>query len=177
MARKEKDLEQLLRSYPALQEQLEERIAEAIAQARAQWEAEMTVKSAEPDTPAAEPMNADRQALEAEREALEAEKAAFARQRMEVAVGQELGRRNLPTAFAPWLTGETTEESVQRIETFEVLFQEAIAATVTNRMRGAGAPRAPPPAHSYSREELRNMTHQEINANWEAVRRALEGCG
>ena len=108
---------------------------------------------------------------------LEEEKAAFARQRMEVAVGQELCKRNLPAAFAPWLAGETAEESAQRIDAFEVLFQEAIAQAVTSRMRGSGAPKAPQAPRGYSWEELRNMTHQEINANWTAVQKALESGG
>ena len=73
--------------------------------------------------------------------------------------------------------GETAEESAQRIDAFEVLFQEAIAQAVTSRMRGSGAPKAPQAPRGYSWEELRNMTHQEINANWTAVQKALESGG
>lgn len=175
MARKDRgNLEQLMADHPKLQEQLEERIAGAVAEARAAWEAERDTPEGESGE-TAEPEEIRR--LAEERESLEAEKAAFAQQRMEVAVGQELCKRGLPAAFAPWLAGETAEESAQRIDTFEVLFQEAIAQAVTSRMRGCGAPKAPQAARGYSREELRNMTHQEINANWTAVQRALESGG
>ena len=164
MARKDREnLEQLMAANPRLQEQLEERIAAAVTEARAAWEAEQAAPEEVP-----EPEEARR---------LEEEKAAFARQRMEVAVGQELCKRNLPAAFAPWLAGETAEESAQRIDAFEVLFQEAIAQAVTSRMRGSGAPKAPQAPRGYSWEELRNMTHQEINANWTAVQKALESGG
>ena len=53
----------------------------------------------------------------------------------------------------------------------------AIAQAVTSRMRGSGAPKAPQAPRGYSWEELRNMTHQEINANWTAVQKALESGG
>lgn len=175
MARKDREnLEQLMAANPRLQEQLEERIAAAVAEARAAWEAEQAAPE-DVVTEPSEPEEARR--LAEERQALEAEKAAFARQRMEVAVGQELCKRNLPAAFAPWLAGETAEESAQRIDAFEVLFQEAIAQAVTSRMRGSGAPKAPQAPRGYSWEELRNMTHQEINANWTAVQKALESGG
>ena len=150
MARKDREnLEQLMAANPRLQEQLEERIAAAVTEARAAWEAEQAAPEEAP-----EPEEARR--LAEERQALEEEKAAFARQRMEVAVGQE---------------------SAQRIDAFEVLFQEAIAQAVTSRMRGSGAPKAPQAPRGYSWEELRNMTHQEINANWTAVQKALESGG
>ena len=58
-----------------------------------------------------------------------------------------------------------------------MLFQEAIAQAVTSRMRGSGAPKAPETARGYSWQELRNMTHQEINANWTAIQKALESGG
>lgn len=175
MARKDREnLEQLMAANPKLQEQLEERVAAAVAEARAAWEAEQEA----PEEEAAEPIEPEEaRRLAEEREALEAEKAVFARQRMEVAVGQELCKRNLPAAFASWLAGETAEESAQRLDTFEVLFQEAIAQAVTSRMRGSGAPKAPETAKGYSWQELRNMTHQEINANWTAIQKALESGG
>ena len=115
-----------------------------------------------------------RQQLAEERQVLEAEKAALARQQRELAVGQELCKRKLSAEFAPWLTGETVEESTQRMDTFEALFQEAVAQEMSSRMRGAGVPKAPKVSCGYSREELRNMTRQEINANWAEVQRALE---
>ena len=84
MARKDREnLEQLMAANPRLQEQLEERIAAAVTEARAAWEAEQAAPEEAP-----EPEEARR--LAEERQALEEEKAAFARQRMEVAVGQEL---------------------------------------------------------------------------------------
>ena len=81
------------------------------------------------------------------------------------------------SAYAEGLAGETAEESAQRIDACEVLFQEAIAQAVTSRMRGSGAPKAPQAPRGYSWDELRNMTHQEINANWTAVQKALESGG
>lgn len=172
MARKErKDLDTLLQEEPKLQEQFQERVEAILAEVRAAWEEEWSRTREEPEPPE------EARQLAEEWRALEEEKAAFARQQMELAVGQALRELGLPTAFAPWLAGETGEESAQRVDRFETLFREEVAKAVMSRMRGADTPRAPQASKGYSREELRNLTHQEINANWTAVQQALEARG
>lgn len=177
MARKErKDLDTLLQEEPKLQEQFQERVEAILAEARAVWEEEWNGQLEESEPEEAEaPEESVR--LAEEWRALEEAKAAFARQQMELAVGQALRELGLPTAFAPWLAGETGEESAQRVDRFETLFREEVAKAVMSRMRGADTPRAPQASKGYSREELRNLTHQEINANWTAVQQALEARG
>lgn len=132
----------------------------------------------EPETPdegeeRSAPGETEREALDRERAELEAEKKEFARRQMEAAVAEALSKRGLPAAFAPWLAGETPEESAQRLDTFELLFREAVAAAVTERMRGDGPPREPAKPRGYSREELRALSRREINAHWEEVQRSL----
>lgn len=159
----------LLQADEGYQAAFEVRVNEAIQAARADWEQE--------SKPEADPEENDTQLqLDQEREALESEKKAFARQRMEIAVGQELQKRGLAAAFAPWLTGETPEKSAENIDTFEVLFQEALSDAVTSRMRGTGAPREPNRPRSYSREELRGMSRREINAHWAEIQHTLTHC-
>ena len=70
-----------------------------------------------------------------------------------------------------------TQTIGERIPMSQSQKKEAIAQAVTSRMRGSGAPKAPQAPRGYSWEELRNMTHQEINANWTAVQKALESGG
>lgn len=124
--------------------------------------------------PAEEAPDGQRAQLAREREDFEREKAEFARQQMTFAVEQELQRRGLPVEFAPWLAGETPEEAAERVDAFELRFQEAVSAAVTRRMRGQGAPREPHRARGYSREELRNLSRREINAHWEEIQRTLK---
>lgn len=128
----------LLQEDPAYQEAFDQKVNQALLSAKTRWERE---RSREPDEEERLEEIRTREAesiqLSRERDALEQEKALFVRQRMEVAVAQELQKRGLSAAFAPWLAGSTPEESAENIDTFEALFQEALAAAVTSRMRGA----------------------------------------
>jgi hypothetical protein len=126
------------------------------------------------EAPPAEPVLMRRE-LEAERQALEAEKAAFARQKLENAVSRELVGRGLPGEMAQFLTGTDEEQSLENVEQFECLFREGLAKAITQRMRGAGAPREPARSKGYSRDTLRGMSASEINAHWDEVSRALRG--
>lgn len=165
----------LLQEDPAYQEAFDQKVNQALLSAKTRWERE---RSREPDEEERLEEIRTREAesiqLSRERDALEQEKALFVRQRMEVAVAQELQKRGLSAAFAPWLAGSTPEESAENIDTFEALFQEALAAAVTSRMRGAGAPREPAHPRAYSREEIRGMSLREINNHWEEVQKALK---
>ena len=170
-----RSFDELLQEDPAYQDAFDQKVNQALLSARTRWEQE---RNREPDEgERLEEIRTREQEniqLSREREALEREKQAFARQRMEIAVAQELQKRGLSAAFAPWLAGDTPEESAERIDTFELLFQEAISAAVTSRMRGTGAPREPAHPKAYSREELRGMSLREINAHWEEVQNALK---
>lgn len=169
-------LDDLLQGNQEYQTAFDQKVNQALLSAHTKWEQERTREPDEGER--MEEIRAREQEniqLTREREALEQEKAAFAHQRMEIAVGQELQKRGLPAAFAPWLAGDTPEESAEHIDTFEVLFQEAISAAVTSRMRGTGAPREPASPKGYSREEIRSMSRREINAHWAEVQTALKG--
>ena len=168
-------LDALLQEDPAYQEAFDQKVNQLLRSARTRWEREQAHQPDEEEQlEGIRTREQESVQLSREREALEQEKQDFARQRMEVAVGQELQKRGLPAAFAPWLAGDTPEESAENIETFELLFQEALAAAVTSRMRGTGAPREPNRPRAYSREELRNMSPREINAHWTEVQNALK---
>lgn len=114
-----------------------------------------------------------RQELEAERRALEEQKAAFAAQQLQNSVSRELSSRGLSQAFAPFLTGADEAESLDNVDLFEKLFRESLSKEVTRRMRGSGAPREPARARGYSRETLRGMSAQEINAHWAEISQCI----
>ena len=72
--------------------------------------------------------------LEKEREKLEAEKRAFYRERMKLQAEQELLNRGLPTVLAPYILGETAEETLNTITELEEKWREAIEAEVNKRL-------------------------------------------
>ena len=82
--------------------------------------------------------------------------------------------KGLSPAFAPWLTGDTPEESRARVEAFDQLFRAAVSDTVSERM-GGFAPAEPVPAPAFDRERLRGMSPREINAHWAEIQDTLKG--
>ena len=72
--------------------------------------------------------------LEKEREKLEAEKRAFYRERMKLQAEQELLNRGLPTVLAPYVLGETAEETLNAITELEEKWREALETEVNKRL-------------------------------------------
>jgi hypothetical protein len=114
-----------------------------------------------------------REQLEEQRMALEAEKARFERQKLEDLVARELSVRGLGAEFAPYLTGESEEESLERVDKFDGLFRERLRAELQKRLRSQSAPREPERPQGYTREQLRRMSAGEINAHWAEIASVL----
>ena len=163
---KKLDFDALLRSDRDYQSACDKKVSQALATARANWERE---RQAEGDRL--------RQELESELESrLTQERAGLARQQKEfdarlrqVAVAEALQQRGLDAGFAPWICGETEEESALRVEQFTNLFQTALSQAVAGRMRSDAAPRAPESPEALTRDALKGMSRKEINRNWEQV--------
>lgn len=116
-----------------------------------------------------------RERLERERRALEAERSAFEREKLESRVARALEQRGLGGEFAAYLTGADEAESLKRVEQFEGMFRRRLRAELEKRLGGSPAPREPRRARGFTREALRRMSPGEINRNWEAISRTLEG--
>lgn len=136
--------DQMLESNPAYRSEFDRRMTKGIATAKTNWEQEQAdqqdeAKRLEKMTTA----QRERYQLEQDRKALAAQQAAFAAEQMKVSVGAELQKRGLDAGFAPYLAGKTAEESNANLDAFQAMFQTALAAAVTGRMRGTEAPPEP----------------------------------
>ena len=168
---KRPDFDELLRQDREYQSACDRKVAQALATARTNWERERQAKEGE-----------RRAALEAEleqrlsqqRSELEGQRRDFEARMRQVAAAELLQRRGLDAAFAPWLTGESDQESEQRVEQFTRLFQSALSQAVAGRMRGAEPPRAPEQPAGLTRESLRGMSAREINGAWSQVSQVLK---
>lgn len=166
------DFDELLRRDREYQSACDKKVSQALATARTNWERERQMEDEQ-----------RRAALEAEMEhrlddqraELSRQQQAFERRMRQVAVAERLQQRGLDAAFAPWLTGETEEESAARVEQFAQLFQTALSQTVAGRMRGSDAPRARTKPQTLTRDALRSMSAREINGNWAQVSDLLKG--
>lgn len=167
--------EDLLRDNRDYQSAFDRKVDRALQTARANWERE---QAAQLERQREEALSGARRAAEEEYQArfaaLEAREAQQARLERQVATADQLTRLGLPAAFAPWLTGDTSEESGQRVEAFEQLFRGAVGDAVARRMEGT-PPAEPVPAPAFDRERLRGMSPREINAHWAEIQDTLKG--
>lgn len=126
------------------QAEFDRRVTKALTTARSKWEQEQADNADEAKR--LEKMTAaqrERYQLDKDKAAFDAQRAAFAAQQMQVTVGAELQKRGLDASFAKYLSGKTAEESTANLTEFENIWNKAIAAAVTDRMRGAQPPKEP----------------------------------
>ena len=166
--------DQMLDSNPAYRSEFDRRNVKAVETARKKWEAAQVEEQDEAKR--LEKMTAaqrERYQLDKDRAAFDAQRASFAAEQMRVTVGAELQKRGLDASFAKYLSGKTAEESTANLEEFEGIWNKAISAAVTDRMRGGGAPKAPKGGAALTRESIKKMSRAEINANWDAIQKTL----
>lgn len=169
------DFEELLRQHRDYQSAFDRKVDRALQTARANWERE---QASALEQHRAEALEAARGAAEAEYRQRMAEledraKRQALRER-QVETADRLASLGLSPKFAPWLTGETSEESQARVEEFDQLFRGAVSDTVTGRMSGF-VPAEPVPAPAFDRETIRGMSPREINAHWAEIQNTLKG--
>lgn len=168
-------LDELLQSSKAYQSAFDRKVEKALQTARAKWEREQEAAQTERQAQLEqEAMTRAEQAL-AERTAEQDRRQAQLEARLRQAeVAEHLAELGLPTGFAPWLTGDTSEESQARVAAFQAAFQQGIDTAVALRMTGA-APTEPARPTGYDRSDLQTMSLQEINAHWAEIQNTLKG--
>ncbi len=167
------DLETLLETDRAFRSDYDRRVGRAIQTARAGWEREQTDALARARAEAVADGRAEGLAsLEGQRQALQRQMLQQQHRELELQIGAKLQEYGLSAQFAPWLTAETEEESLRRVEEFRTLFLTALSREVTDRMRG-GVPIATQGTAVLDREALRTMAPAEINARWEEIQNTI----
>lgn len=159
----------------SLQSHTDSMITKALATARGKWEQEKLDSLDEAKK--LERMSAEEKAkyqFEKERKEFEESKAAFAKQQLQLAVGAELQKRNLPSDFAKYLAGDTAQQSTENINVFEKAFNEAVSNIVNERMRGTPPKDSNGNNKTFTKEQLENMSPEEINKNWSAVSSSMK---
>ena len=166
--------DQMLDSNPAYRSEFDRRTGKAVQTARSKWEQAQAEEQDEAKK--LEKMTAaqrERYQLDKDRAAFDAQRASFAAEQMRVTVGAELRKRGLDAGLAEFVAGKTAEESTANLEKFQSIWDKAISATVTDRMRGGGAPKDPKGGAALTRESIKKMSRSEINANWDAIQKTL----
>lgn len=158
----------------AVQSASDARVTQALATAKEKWDKEAIENLDEAKK--LEKMTAEQRAkyqFDKDKAAFDAEKKAFERQQLVLATGKELIKRGLDASFADVLTGDTAEETADKIDKFEASFRTAVADSVSDKMRGT-APRDKTQGTTITMDSIKSMSAEEINAHWDEVQNVLK---
>ena len=140
--------------------------------AEARKEAEELAKLSEDERLKAE-KEKEQTKLERERDQLEQERQEFEGEKLKIQAEKELSARNLPPEFAPYIYGETAEETMERISTFEELWQRVIKEGVDAKLKSPAPKMGGGKQQKYTRDQLNNMTPDQINADWGNIQQQM----
>lgn len=163
--------DELLSGNRAYQSAFDKKVDKALQTARANWERE---RDAARETMLSQARSAAEAEYQGRMSELDVREADYERRMRQLGVADRLVSLGLPSSFALWLTADTEEESMARLEAFDAAFRAGVSDAVTARMAG-DAPAEPVPAPAMDRETIRGMSPREINAHWAEIQHTLKG--
>jgi hypothetical protein len=108
--------------------------------------------------------------LAEERKEFEALKKQFEYEKRVNSTSKVLASNNLPVEFADFLISDSDEATTQRVDLFKNAFNEAVEKLVNERLKG-NTPRTSTVQNvQFSANDIRNMSADEINKNWERIK-------
>ena len=81
-----------------------------------------------------------------------------------------LASNNLPVEFADFLIADTEEATTQRVDLFKNAFNEALEKALTERLRGNTPKTSTVKNRTFTANDIKNMSVEEINKNWEQIK-------
>ena len=81
-----------------------------------------------------------------------------------------LASNNLPIEFADFLIAESDEATTQRVDLFKNAFNDAVEKLVNERLRGNVPKVSTVSSRSFTSNDIKNMSPEEINKNWEQIK-------
>lgn len=164
---------------PTYQSEFDKRVAKALETQKSKLSAEIQtqIENARTEAEKLAKMNAE-QKTQYEREKKDKElasrEAELTARELKATAKETLVSKGLPASLADVLNYTNAEECSKSIEAVEAAFREAVAAGVDEKLKGGKAPKkAPDGTVSYTKEQIANMTPDEINKNWDAVQASL----
>ena len=133
----------------------------------AQWQKKTEEAKAEAERKAklteAEKLAEERKEFEAMRKQFEYEKRVNSTSKV-------LASNNLPVEFADFLIAESDEATTQRVDLFKNAFNEALEKALTERLRGNTPKTSTVKNRTFTANDIKNMSVEEINKNWEQIK-------
>ena len=125
--------EELLKSNKAYQSAFDRKISQALETARHNWDKN--------NGSALDEIQHAREEIAASKAALEADRLAFEHMKRQNFVSEELKKRDMDPALAPFLTGSDNASSINAVNEVEAIWKNALQNHVNTLMRG-NPPRA-----------------------------------
>lgn len=108
--------------------------------------------------------------LAEERKEFEAMKKQFEYEQRVNSTSKVLASNNLPIEFADFLIAENDEATTQRVDLFKNAFNDALEKAVNERLRGKTPKTSIVKARTFTINDIKNMSPEEINKNWEQIK-------
>lgn len=112
----------------------------------------------------------ERKQFETERAKFEEEMRAFNEERMLNTTMKTLAEKNLPVEFAQFLKVDNADDIMENISVFEKHFNEALEKMVNQRLKGRTPNVSTLSKNSFSLDQIKNMSPEEINKNWDKLK-------
>ena len=164
---------------PKNQAEFDRRVNKALDTSRTKMQADIEAKMQEARTEAEKmaKMNAEQKAqYEREKQAKELadREAAITKRELTATAKEQLAEKGLPTSLASILNYSNAEECAASIEAVGKAFQEAVEKAVNDRLAGGNPPTKAPNKTALTMDQIKAMTPEQINANWDAVQAAMK---
>ena len=105
----------------------------------------------------------------------ETEKKAFEQEKIKNETMKLLSEKGLPIELCQFIKSDTADEIMGNVEVFEKCWSEAIEKSVNARLRTSGELKTSTTTKTkYSLDSIRNMTADEINRNWDEIKRCMK---
>lgn len=164
---------------PKNQAEFDRRVGKALETNRSKMQAEIDARIQEARTEAEKlaKMNAEQKA-EYEKEKREKEladrEASITRRELAATAKEQLAEKGLPLSLADVLNYESAEACASSIDAVGKAFQEAVEKAVQERLAGGKPPKKANDKVAYTMEQIKAMSQDEINKNWDAVQEAMK---
>ena len=164
---------------PKNQAEFDRRVGKALETNRNKMQAELNARVQEAVTEAEKmaKMNADQKA-QYEQEKKEKEiadrEAAITKRELIAMAKEQLAEKGLPISLADVLNYASAEECSASIEAVGKAFKEAVEKAVDDRLSGGKPPKKAEGKVAYTMEQIKAMSPDEINKNWDAVQAAMK---
>ena len=108
--------------------------------------------------------------LAEERKEFEAMKKQFEYEQRVNSTSKVLASNNLPIEFADFLIAESDEATTQRVDLFKNAFNEALEKALVERLKGNTPKTSTVQTRTFTVNDIKNMSAEEINKNWEQIK-------